>query len=57
MKLLGTINEGFDVTDQLLIRFSDFVRYWTKNENAIRQYSNYARFEVSTAVATKNVVF
>jgi hypothetical protein len=22
---------GFDVTDQLLIRFSAFVRYWRKN--------------------------
>jgi hypothetical protein len=25
---------GFDVTDQLLIRFSVFVRYWRKNETA-----------------------
>jgi hypothetical protein len=27
MKLLGIISVGFDVTDQLLIRFSEFVRY------------------------------
>jgi hypothetical protein len=30
MKLLGIISVGFDVTDQLLIRFSAFVRYWRK---------------------------
>jgi hypothetical protein len=30
MKLLGTISEGFNATDQLLIRFSAFVRYWRK---------------------------
>jgi hypothetical protein len=30
MKLLGIISMGFDVTDQLLIRFSAFVRYWRK---------------------------
>jgi hypothetical protein len=30
MKLLGIIRVGFDVTDQLLIRFSAFVRYWRK---------------------------
>jgi hypothetical protein len=32
MKLLGTISVDFDVTDQLLIRFSAFVRYWKKLE-------------------------
>jgi hypothetical protein len=30
MKLLGIINVGLDITDQLLIRFSAFVRYWRK---------------------------
>jgi hypothetical protein len=30
MRLLGIISLGFDVTDQLLIRFSAFVRYWRK---------------------------
>jgi hypothetical protein len=29
-KLLGTISVDFDLTDQLLIRFSAFVRYWRK---------------------------
>jgi hypothetical protein len=28
---LGIIGVGFDVTDQLLVRFSAFVRYWRKN--------------------------
>jgi hypothetical protein len=27
---LGIINVGFDITDQLLIKFSAFVRYWKK---------------------------
>jgi hypothetical protein len=30
MKLLGIISVGFDITDQLLIRFSAFIRYWRK---------------------------
>jgi hypothetical protein len=30
MNLLGMTSVGFDVTDQLLIRFSAFVRYWRK---------------------------
>jgi hypothetical protein len=32
MKLLGIISVGFDITDQLLIRFSAFVSYWEYNE-------------------------
>jgi hypothetical protein len=30
MKLLGIISVGFDATDQLLIRFSAFLRYCRK---------------------------
>jgi hypothetical protein len=30
MKLLGIISVGFDVTDQLLMRYAVFVRYWRK---------------------------
>jgi hypothetical protein len=30
MKLLVIIRVDFDVTDQLLIKFSEFVRYWRK---------------------------
>jgi hypothetical protein len=35
MKLLGAIGVNFDVTDQLLTRFSAFVRYWREK----REYS------------------
>jgi hypothetical protein len=37
MKLLGIVSVGFDVTDQPLIRFSAFVRYWRKNGSTMRQ--------------------
>jgi hypothetical protein len=30
MKLLGIIRVGFNITDQLLIRFSASVRFWRK---------------------------
>jgi hypothetical protein len=30
MKLLGIISVGFDVANQLLIRFSAFFTYWRK---------------------------
>jgi hypothetical protein len=38
MKLLRIISVGFDVTDNLLSRFSAFVRYWRKNGSTMRQY-------------------
>jgi hypothetical protein len=34
----GIISMGFEVTDQLLIRFSAFDRYWRKNGSTKRQY-------------------
>jgi hypothetical protein len=36
MKLLGIISAWLDVTDQLLIRFSAFFRYWRKNGSTMR---------------------
>jgi hypothetical protein len=33
MKLLGTISVDFNITDQLLIKFSAFIRYWGKVEH------------------------
>jgi hypothetical protein len=42
MKLLGIISVGFDITDQLQIRFSAFVRYWSKNWRTMRQYISYS---------------
>jgi hypothetical protein len=44
MKLLGAISVGFDVTDQLLIRFSALARYWRKNWS-MRQYISYSDFK------------
>jgi hypothetical protein len=35
--LLGTISVDFDVTNQLLIRFSAYISYWRKNRSAMRQ--------------------
>jgi hypothetical protein len=42
MKLLGITSVGFNVTDQLLIRFSAFVRYWRKNESTMNKYISYS---------------
>jgi hypothetical protein len=30
IKLIGIISVGFDITDQVMIRFSTFIRYWRK---------------------------
>jgi hypothetical protein len=30
MKLMGIISVGFDITDELLMRYSAFARYWRK---------------------------
>jgi hypothetical protein len=47
MKLLGFISVGFDVTDQLLIRFFAFVRYWRKkweyNETVHQQFIDFKK--------------
>jgi hypothetical protein len=40
-KLLGIISVDFDVKDQLLIRYSIFVRYWRKNGSTVGQQINY----------------
>jgi hypothetical protein len=45
MKLLGIINVDSDVIDQLLIRFSAFVRYWRKNGSTMRQYISYLDYK------------
>jgi hypothetical protein len=38
-EITGIISEGFDVTDQLLIRFSAFARYWKRSASRVRQCS------------------
>jgi hypothetical protein len=50
MKLLGITSVGFDITDQLLIRFSAFVRYWRKNGSTVRQYISYVHDSVRREV-------
>jgi hypothetical protein len=43
MKLLGIINVGFDITDQLQISCFASFRYWRKNGSTIRQYISSAQ--------------
>jgi hypothetical protein len=45
---------GFDVTAQLPVRMSAFVRCWITNVNTVRHYISYVRFEVFMAVTMKN---
>jgi hypothetical protein len=40
-KLLGIISVGFDVTGQLMIVYSAFVKYSRKNDNTMRQCISY----------------
>jgi hypothetical protein len=42
MKYLRIISVGFNVTDQVVIRYSAFIRYWRKNGNTMRQYISYS---------------
>jgi hypothetical protein len=41
-EIIGDNQCGFDVTDQQLIRFSSFDRYWRKNGSTMRQYISYS---------------
>jgi hypothetical protein len=41
MKLLGIISVGSVITDLLLIRFSTFARYWSKNGSTMEQCISY----------------
>jgi hypothetical protein len=43
MKLLGVISAGFDVRDQLLMRFFAFVQFWRKNGSTMRQYISFKK--------------
>jgi hypothetical protein len=47
MKLLGTTNVDFGLTDQRLIRFSISGRYWRKNGRIMAQYIAIYRFQES----------
>jgi len=37
-KLLGIITVDFDVTDELLIRYSAVIRFWIRNGNTVFMY-------------------
>jgi hypothetical protein len=41
-KLFVINSMGFDVTAQLLIRFSVFIKQWRKNGNTMREYIIYS---------------
>jgi hypothetical protein len=41
-EIIGDHQRGLRSTDQLLIRFSAFVRYWRINGSAMRQYISYS---------------
>jgi hypothetical protein len=38
MRMLGIISVGFEVTNQIVITSSAFIRYWRKNGTTMRQY-------------------
>jgi hypothetical protein len=42
VELLEIISVGFNVTDQPLMRYVAFARYWRKNVNIVRQYISYS---------------
>jgi hypothetical protein len=42
VKLLGNISVGFDITDELLIRYFALVRNLRKNGGSMRQYISYS---------------
>jgi hypothetical protein len=41
MKLLGVISVDFNVADQVLIRCSVCVRYWSKSGSIMGEYISY----------------
>jgi hypothetical protein len=44
--IIGVINMGYDVTDQLLIRYAAFDKHWRKNMNTMGKYTeNYRLLE------------
>jgi hypothetical protein len=41
MKLVGNTNTDFEVTDEPLLMYSAFVRYWRKRGSILRQHVSY----------------
>jgi hypothetical protein len=57
MKLLGVISVGFEVTDQLLIGFSAFTRYWRKIESTMGQWIKYSDFKKAYDSVRREVLY
>jgi len=38
---LGIISVNFDITEQLLNRYSAFIIYWRRNRRLVGQYTSY----------------
>jgi hypothetical protein len=57
MILLGIVIVGLDVTDQLLIRFSAFGRYWRNNGSTMTQYIRYSDFKIAYDSVRREVLY
>jgi multidrug transporter EmrE-like cation transporter len=57
MKLLVTISVGFDIIDQLMMKFSAFARYWRKNGSTMRQYISYSDFKEAYDSVRREVLY
>jgi hypothetical protein len=56
-EIIGDDQCGFDITDQLLIRISAFVRYWRKNGSTMRQYIGYSDFKKAYDSVRREVLY
>jgi hypothetical protein len=57
MKLLRITSVGFDVTDQVLIRFSVFIRYWRKKWEYYETTSAVHRLQESLDSVRREVLY
>jgi hypothetical protein len=57
MKLLGLISVGFDITEQVLIRFSTFVIYWRESGNTMRVYQLFIDFRKACDSVRREVLY
>jgi hypothetical protein len=57
MKFLGIISVGFDITDQLLITLSAFLRYLRKNGNTMRQYIAIDRHQTAYDLVWREILY
>jgi hypothetical protein len=57
MKFLGFISVGFHVTDQLLIRFTAFIRYWRKNWSTMKLHQLVIDYKKAYDSVKKEVLY